>query len=51
VLNKAPRHENVRGCGGTAPRILDPGTEKEVSGQLHDPAALSPEKEPPVPIG
>jgi len=23
----------------------------EVNGQLHDPAALPPEKEPPVPIG
>jgi hypothetical protein len=33
------------GSGGIAPRILDHGTEMEVSGQLHAPVALPPEKE------
>jgi hypothetical protein len=28
VLNEAPRHENVLGSGGIAPRILDLGTRK-----------------------
>jgi hypothetical protein len=32
-------------------RFLDLGTSWEVSGQHYAPAALSPGKEPPVPIG
>jgi hypothetical protein len=39
------------GSGGILPSILDLGTIWEVSGHLHAPAALSPEKEPLVPIG
>jgi hypothetical protein len=36
---------------GIAPRILDLSAKMEVSGHLHAPAALSPGKEPVVPIG
>jgi hypothetical protein len=39
------------GRGGITLRILDLGTKMEVSGQLHDPATLSPWKKPLVPIG
>jgi len=39
-----------RGSGGIAPHVLRPRNEIEVSGQLHAPAALSPGKEPLVPI-
>jgi hypothetical protein len=39
------------GSGGITPRILDLGTNMEMSGQLHAPAALSPRKDPLVPIG
>jgi hypothetical protein len=35
---------------GIAPLILWPRHYMEVSGQLHDPAAFSPGKEPRVPI-
>jgi hypothetical protein len=39
------------GSGDIAPRFLDLDTRLEVSYQLHAPAALSPGKEAPVPIG
>jgi hypothetical protein len=39
------------GSEGIAPRILRPRHYMEVSGQLHAPAALSPEKKPLVAIG
>jgi hypothetical protein len=32
VLNQAPRHEDVGGCGDTAPHILNYGTIIEVNG-------------------
>jgi hypothetical protein len=37
------------GCGGIEPRFIS--ALYGLSGQLHAPAALHPEKEPPVPIG
>jgi hypothetical protein len=37
--------------GGIAPRILDLGTKKEVSGQTHAPVVLIPGKEAPIPTG
>jgi len=39
------------GSGSTAPPILFPRHQMEVSGQLHVPAALLPGKEPLVPSG
>jgi hypothetical protein len=50
VLNYVPRHGNVLGSGGIAPCILDLGS-RWLSGQLHAPAALSPEKEAAVSSG
>jgi hypothetical protein len=43
--------KTYEGSGGIAPRILCPRHYMEVSGQIHDPAALTPGKEPLVPIG
>jgi hypothetical protein len=40
-----------RANGGIAPLILWPRYQMEVSGQLHAPATLTPEKERLVPIG
>jgi hypothetical protein len=41
----------VWGNGCIDPHFLDFGTKLEISGQLHVPAALTPGKEPLVPIG
>jgi hypothetical protein len=50
LMNKVPLHKDGWGSGGIAPPYLTSHW-MEVSGQLHVPAALSPGKEPPVPIG
>jgi len=50
-FNLAPRHEGVLGSEGISPRFLELCTRWWLSGQLHDPAALPPGKEDPVPIG
>jgi hypothetical protein len=39
------------GSGGIDPRSINVGARWKVSDQLHAPAALSPGKEPAVPIG
>jgi hypothetical protein len=39
------------GGGGIAPHIDNLDSRMEVSGQLHDPASLTPGKHHPVPIG
>jgi len=51
MFNEAPGHEDIWGSGCIDPRILWPRHWMEVSGQLHAPGALSPGKEPLVPIG
>jgi hypothetical protein len=38
------------GGGGIAPLFLTPALDRGVCAQFHSPAALSPGKEPPVPI-
>jgi hypothetical protein len=48
VFNQVPRHEDVCGNGGIAPRILNPPPER--GGHLPAPVALPPTKKPPVPI-
>jgi len=35
VLNKVPRHEDLQGSGGVASRILNLGTNKDMTGQIH----------------
>jgi hypothetical protein len=50
-FNWAPRHEDVLRSGGIASHILWPRHYMEVNGQLHDPAALTLRKEPPLPTG
>jgi hypothetical protein len=51
VLNQVPLHEGVGAEGDVTSCILNLGTGREVTGQLQDPAALLPRKEPPVPTG
>jgi hypothetical protein len=49
VFVQVPRHEEVYESGGTVPSFFTPALNGQ-SGQLHAPAALTPGKEPPIPI-
>jgi len=50
LLNYAPLREDELRNGGVAPSILNIGTRWTWSGQPHDPAALIPWEQSPVPI-